>query len=147
MNIINSRTTFSFLTHAHLASLLVSPVIYSLIIPFVALDLWICLYQGLCFPIYKIAKVKRSDYVILDRGHLKYLSSIERLNCYFCRYINGLIAYVREIASRSEQYFCPIKHAKLSGQETDPHYRNFLKQGDSDNYEKNVEEFRKQLQR
>jgi hypothetical protein len=30
----------------------------------------------------------------------------------FCSYANGLIAYVREVAARTEQYWCPIRHAR-----------------------------------
>jgi hypothetical protein len=34
------------------------------------------------------------------------------MNCLFCSYANGLFAYVAEIAARTEQYWCPIKHAR-----------------------------------
>jgi hypothetical protein len=27
-------------------------------------------------------------------------------------YANGVFAYVREVGSRTEQYWCPIKHAR-----------------------------------
>ena len=57
------------------------------------------------------AQVKRSEYVIIDRNHLSYLNLIEAFNCVYCGYANGVIAYVREIASRTEQHWCPIKHA------------------------------------
>jgi hypothetical protein len=46
---------------------------------------------------------------VFDRYHLAYLNVLEKLNC---AYANGLIAYVREIAGRTEQYWCPIKHAR-----------------------------------
>ena len=38
---------------------LTGPVIYGLIIPLLFLDLSVTLYQAVCFPIYKIAKVRR----------------------------------------------------------------------------------------
>ena len=134
----------AFLWEAPVASLLVAPVVYSLIVPFVLLDCWLWLYQAVCFPVYGIAKVDRSRYVLLDRGHLQYLNGIERLNCDYCGYANGLIAYVREIASRTEQYFCPIKHAhRWSG----PHsrYREFLDFGDADAYKKELVKLRADL--
>ncbi|TAL09353.1 MAG: hypothetical protein EPO02_10395 [Nitrospirae bacterium] len=134
----------AFLWEAPLASLLVAPVIYSLAVPFVLLDCWLWLYQAVCFPVYGIAKVDRSRYILLDRSHLRYLNGIERLNCDYCGYANGLIAYVREIASRTEQYFCPIKHARRwSG----PHsrYREFLDFGDAAAYKKELVQLRADL--
>ena len=134
----------AFLWEAPLASLLVAPVIYSLIIPLVLLDCWVWLYQAVCFPVYRIAKVDRSRYVLLDRGHLQYLNWIERLNCNYCGYANGLVAYAREVASRTEQYFCPIKHAhRCSG----PHlrYHEFLDFGDAEAYKKELAKIRAEL--
>ena len=58
------------------------------------------------------AKVRRGDHGVLGRQYLGYLNVIERINCYYCGYFNGLIAYIQEIAARTEQYWCPIKHAR-----------------------------------
>ena len=102
------------------AIVLTAPVIYSLIIPLLIVDAWVSAYQGVCFRAYGIARVKRSDYFAFDRRKLSYLNVIEMLNCQFCAYANGLVAYVREISSRSEQYWCPIKHALRV---RDPHQR------------------------
>jgi len=33
----------------------------------------------------------------MDRHHLAYLNVIEKLNCEYCGYANGVFAYVREI--------------------------------------------------
>lgn len=66
----------------------------------------------ICFPVDGIPKVKRDQYVIFDRQSLRYLNVIEKLNCTYCSYFNGLIVYVQEIAARTEQYWCPIKHAR-----------------------------------
>ena len=91
---------------------LTAPVIYSLIVPIVLVDLWVMAYQAICFPIYKIPKVRRRDYLVFDRHHLAYLNTIEKINCAYCSYCNGAIAFVREVASRTEVYWCPIKHAR-----------------------------------
>jgi len=134
----------AFLWEAPVASLLVAPMIYSLIVPLFLLDLWVQLYQAVCFPVYRIAKVDRSRYVVLDRGHLQYLNWIERLNCNYCGYANGLVAYAREIAARTEQYFCPIKHAfRCSGPHL--HYDEFFDFGDARAYREELGKLRAEL--
>ncbi len=131
----------AFLWEASFKSLLVAPLTYSLIIPLGMLDAWVWLYQAVCFPVYGIAKVDRSRYILLDRGRLQYLNVIERLNCDYCGYANGLIAYVREVAARTEQYFCPIKHARrCSG--THARYPEFLDFGDARAYRKELGKLR-----
>ncbi|HCX67517.1 MAG TPA: hypothetical protein DHK64_08250, partial [Rhodobiaceae bacterium] len=104
------QTTLTrYLLNARPLVVLTAPVIYSLIFPLVLLDIFVSIYQAVCFPAYGIEKVKRRDYMIFDRGHLAYLNLLEKLNCAYCSYANGLIAYVREIAGRTEAYWCPIK--------------------------------------
>ena len=116
---------------------LTAPVIYLLIFPFALLDLFITIYQAVCFPIYGIPKVKRRDYLIFDRHYLAYLNALEKLNCAYCSYANGVIGYVREIGSRTEQFWCPIKHArKLVA--THPRYSAFADFGDVDAYREEV---------
>ncbi len=89
-----------------------APVIYSLILPIVLVDLWVTLYQRSCFPAYGIPRVRRRDFVVIDRHRLGYLNALEKINCAYCGYCNGVIAYAREVASRTEAYWCPIKHAR-----------------------------------
>jgi hypothetical protein len=97
---------------AGIMHIITAPVIYCLIVPFAVLDLFVTMYQLICFPVYKIEKVNRRDYLIFDRSQLAYLNTIEKINCAFCSYCNGILGYVREIGSRTEQYWCPIKHAR-----------------------------------
>lgn len=121
-----------------------APVIYSLIVPFVLLDLFVSAYQAICFPAYGIAKVERHEYIAFDRRRLGYLNWIEVLNCEYCAYANGLVAYVREVAARTEEYWCPIKHAvRISN----PHdrYLGFLEYGDAEGYKARLEAFREGL--
>ena len=94
------------------ATLLTAPVIYSLAIPLVLLDLMATAYQKICFPIYGIAPVDRSAHVVIDRHALPSLDMVEKLNCLYCGYGNGVLAYVREIAARTEEHWCPIKHKR-----------------------------------
>ncbi|WP_347337754.1 hypothetical protein [Undibacter mobilis] len=124
--------------------MLVAPVIYAGIVPFVLLDLFVSVYQAVCFPVYGIAKVKRADYLVFDRHHLAYLNALEKLNCAYCSYANGLIAYVREIVARTEQYWCPIKHARrVIGSHA--RYAMFDDYGDGEGYRERLEELRKNL--
>ncbi|HEY0182511.1 MAG TPA: hypothetical protein VGC09_06845 [Rhodopila sp.] len=134
----------SFLARSPLGVMVTAPVIYSMIIPFLMLDAWTSLYQAICFRAYRIPRVRRADYIVFDRRHLAYLNWIETLNCLYCGYANGLVAYVREIASRTEQYWCPIKHALRV---RDPHlrYYEFLEFGDADGYRARLNEFRERL--
>ena len=125
-------------------NLLTAPIIYGMVIPMLLLDLCISFYQATCFPVYKIAKVKRSDFIIFDRHHLSYLNIIEKSHCMYCTYGNGLLAYATEIIARTEQYFCPIKHArKMMGRHA--RYASFLKYGDPTDYQVRLEQFRVDL--
>lgn len=138
------KGSLRLLFDASLLNILVAPVIYSMIIPGLILDLFVSVYQAVCFPVYGIQKVRRSDYVIFDRHNLEYLNWIEKINCNYCAYFNGVIAYVREVASRTEQYFCPIKHAlKIKG--AHGRYSEFLEYGDGNSYEKQIAKFRAEL--
>jgi hypothetical protein len=122
-------------------NLITGPIIYGMIIPLLFFDLCITLYQATCFPIYQIAKVRRSDYIVIDRQHLEYLNFIEKFHCTYCAYGAGLIAYIAEIIARTEQYFCPIKHArKMLG--THARYAHFLEYGDAEDYEAKLEQYR-----
>lgn len=129
----------SFLARTKLLVVLTAPLIYALIVPFVLLDGFVSLYQALCFPVYGIPKVRRRDYVVIDRQHLAYLNGLQKLNCVYCGYANGLIAYVREIAGQTEAYWCPIKHASRVA---DPHagYAGFVDYGNEVAFQQKVEE-------
>ena len=121
--------------------ILTAPVIYALIIPVLLLDVFVAVYQTVCFPVYGIPRVRRSDYLAFDREQLAYLNAIEKLNCGYCAYANGVFAYVREVASRTEQYWCPIKHARrVLGVHS--RYGSFVDYGDGDAYRRELERLR-----
>lgn len=125
---------------------LTAPIIYSLIIPFAVLDLWVSLYQAVCFRVYGIPQVNRGKYMVFDRAGLKYLNALEKLNCAYCSYANGVIAYVREVGARTEQYWCPIKHARRA-YGAHPRYSGFAEYGDAEIYHDTLREGRKALAR
>ncbi|PLW75323.1 hypothetical protein [Cohaesibacter celericrescens] len=117
---------------------LTAPIIYSGLVPFILLDLFLTLYQVTCFPIYRIKAVKRADYIAFDRKYLSYLNGLEKLNCMYCSYGNGLLAYAVEVAAQTEKYWCPIKHAKrMPG--VHRHYPEFLEYGDAEGYRQKQE--------
>ena len=124
--------------------ILTAPLAYSLLLPMLMLDLFVSLYQRLCFPVYQIPRVVRRDYFIYDRQRLKYLNLIERVHCLYCSYGNGLLGYATEIAARTEQYWCPIKHANRNKA---PHsrYYNFLAYGDAEDYDAKLQALRKKF--
>ena len=133
-----------YVLNAHPLVLLTSPVIYALIVPLALLDLAVTIYQAVCFPIYGIPKVRRRDYLVFDRHALAYLNALEKLNCAYCSYANGLIAYAREIAARTEQYWCPIKHARrVIG--THARYALFDDYGDAEGYQERLTKLRQAL--
>ncbi|MDO8457924.1 MAG: hypothetical protein Q7T07_13560 [Burkholderiaceae bacterium] len=135
------RNFFRWLVTNRPQNLITGPIIYSMIFPLMLLDLCVSFYQWSCFPIYGIAKVRRGDYIVFDRRHLSYLNFIEAFHCTYCEYGNGLMSFMAEILARTEEYFCPIKHAhKILG--THRHYNRFLDYGDAADYEKKLEEFR-----
>lgn len=125
-------------------NLITGPIIYSMIIPMLAMDVCVSFYQATCFPIYGIIKVRRRDYMLFDRQQLGYLNFIEKFHCAYCAYGNGLMAYMTEILGRTEEYFCPIKHArKMLGAHS--RYARFLSYGEADNYAEKLEQFRVNL--
>ena len=126
-----------YVSRAGIMHVITAPVIYSLIVPFVLLDLFVTVYQRICFPVYGIEPVKRGDYLIFDRYHLAYLNAVEKVNCAYCSYGNGLLAYVREIAGRTEQYWCPIKHARRAIAAHERYYQ-FVDFGDAEAFRKRV---------
>lgn len=133
-----------YLATTPILHLLSAPVIWSVLIPALVLDGFVTIYQWICFPIYKIAKVKRSDYIIIDRHRLGYLNPIEKLNCLYCSYFNGLMGYISEIAARTEQYWCPIRHATRM-KSIHSRYQKFFEYGDSGRFRNESEKLRDAL--
>jgi len=134
---------WTFLRQAPLATVLTAPVIYAMIIPLALLDMTITLYQHICFRAYRIPLVRRRDFIVIDRHYLPYLNLIEKINCAYCGYGNGVIAYAREVTARTEQYWCPIKHARRARGE---HHRTrkFFDYGDGEAWRRGREKLRRE---
>jgi hypothetical protein len=136
----------SYLRESRPLNLLSAPVIYSMIAPIALLDAWVSLYQRFCFPLFGIRKVRRRDYIVVDRHKLAYLNGIEKLNCVYCGYANGVFAYVREITGRTEAYWCPIKHARRT-RGAHEHYDAFAGYGDAAGYKRRLPMLRRALKK
>jgi hypothetical protein len=137
------RSSLRYLLEAPFLYLLTAPLIYAAIFPLLLLDLTVSGYQRMCFPIYGIPRVRRVDYFAFDRGMLPYLNWIELLNCAYCTYANGLMAYAMEIGGRTEQFWCPIKHARRLEQ-AHQHYPLFFDYGDGERYRRELERLRRE---
>ncbi len=129
---------------AQIRHLISAPFIYAMIFPLLLLDISVSLYQWICFPLYKIPRVKRADYFLFDRNHLAYLNLVEKINCAYCSYGNGLAAYTKEITARTEQYWCPIKHARRVLQ-AHTYYNGFVDYGDAESYRQELQNLRDEL--
>ena len=89
----NRVGTLRYLLDANLPGVLTAPVIYSMVVPLAITDAGLTLYQHICFRAYGVPRVRRRDCLINDRHKLGYLNVIEKLNCTYCGYANGMIAY------------------------------------------------------
>jgi hypothetical protein len=134
----------SFLAESSVLNLMTAPLIYSLVLPLVLLDLWVTVFQALTFRIYGIPTIRRRQYFVIDRHRLAYLNGIEKLHCFYCSYANGLFAYAREIAARTEQYWCPIKHARRVRDEHS-RYQRFVEYGDAESYRRRLAALRRDV--
>src|SRR5258708_25514526 len=134
-----------YLLNSRFLVLLTAPMIWMCLIPIVLADIVGTIYQAVCFPIYGIPKVHRRDYLSFDRHRLTYLNFVEKLNCEYCAYANGILAYFTEIAARTEQHFCPVKHERCV---KCPHsrYKNFVDFGDAEKDRQHLEEIRRSFQ-
>lgn len=136
---------WQYLRHSRLLVALTAPIVYSGLLAFALMDLFVTVYSRLCFPVYGIAPVRRADYLVFDRAELPYLNAIEKFHCFYCSYGNGVAAYLREVAARTEQYWCPIKHARriVASHDRYPHFFEF---GDARTYREGLERLRRQYE-
>ena len=137
---------WTYVIRGDIATIVTAPVVYSVVIAFAVLDLWVTLYQAVCFRAWGIRRVRRRRYLVINRHKLGYLNGIEKLNCLYCSYTNGVIAYTREVAARTEQYWCPIRYRTRL---RDPHkrYTAFVPYGDAAAYHSQLPLLRERLKK
>ena len=134
----------AYLRGATWPTLLTGPFIYGMIVPIALLDLSVVICQAVCFRVWGVQRAKRRDYIVIDHQLLGYLNAIEKLNCIYCGYANGVIAFAREVASRTEQFWCPIKHATRPAASHD-HYNEFLDYGDAEGWQSRLDALRRKI--
>lgn len=137
----HKESLWYYITHQKIRHLLSVPFIYVMIFPAIVFHVFLETYHRICFFLYKIPFVKYSDFFVFDRGKLSYLNILEKLNCWYCSYLNGLMSYAVEIAGRTEKYWCPIKHAKRRSQ-THVYYDDFFEYLDGKGYREELSEKR-----
>ena len=114
-----------------------------MIVPLVILDLFFTIYHIICFPLFGIPLVKRSDYIKIDRHKLSYLKFDEKIYCAYCGYGNGLLYYCWVIAGKTEKYWCGIKHNRDDGFVESPHHKDFLEYGNEKEFTNFVDNIEK----
>jgi hypothetical protein len=132
---------FQYLREAKLRNVLSAPIIYGMFFPLLLMDIAVSFYQWTCFPLYGIPLVRRVDFFVYDRHYLAYLNIVEKFHCFYCAYANGLAAYIKQIIALTEQYWCPIKHARRII-EAHSRYRHFVDFGDAETYRKKLDALR-----
>ncbi len=84
--------------------------IYSMIIPIVILDISMTIYQWMYFTAMGIPKIKKNQFVVMERWDLNKLSNWQKLNCVYCEYVNGILAFAKAVGNQTEVYSCAIRH-------------------------------------
>jgi hypothetical protein len=84
--------------------------IWSMLPVFMLLHLSVWIYQHIYFSIFDIPKISIRDYVTFDRFRLRRLNIVQKSGCVYCAYGNGIAAWLKAVANRTEVYSCAIKH-------------------------------------
>ncbi len=111
---------------------LATPFIYAVFIPLALLDISMELYHHIAFPLYGLPRLERSQYIVFDRHKLSYLTYMEKVNCVYCSYANGLLAYAKAIAAETEKMWCPIKHKWHPNYRAPEHHASFADYNDEE---------------
>lgn len=123
----------TYVTRARWLEILGAPFIYAMVMPALLMDGCVTVFQWICFPIYGIQRVDRAQFFVFDRHKLHYLNRVQKFNCAFCSYFNSVISYTQEVASLTEERFCPIKH-KLNPRRRHKRYRLFTEYDDAEGF-------------
>lgn len=117
----------------HIASI---PFIWMLLVPGVLLHLFVLIFQSVCFRLYGIERVYLRSYVVFDREKLTYLNLLDKVNCAYCSYMNGMFAYVSEVGKRTEYYWCGVKHKNQPENPAFAYQDNFAAYGSKEEYDR-----------
>jgi hypothetical protein len=129
--------------HTSFREYLFSPAVYIFFPVAILFHISLELYHRIVFFGYKIPYVLMKDFFIFDRHKISHLNTLQKFNCIYCSYINGLMAYGKEIAGRSERYWCPFKHKDNQPTQPHNHYNKFMDFDFDDDIIKNQIDLRK----
>jgi len=101
------------------------PFIYMMFPIAMIFDFFLEIYHQVCFRLYEIELVPRENYIKLDRHKLSKLKLMQKVNCTYCGYFNGLMGYATKVAGETEKYWCGINHAPEKGFVTPEHHEKF----------------------
>ena len=118
-------------------AVLAAPFIYAMFLPALLMDVCVSVFQWICCPVFRIRRVERGQFFVFDRHKLHYLNSVQKFNCAFCSYFNSVISYTQEVASLTEQRFCPIKH-RLKPRRAHKRYDEFSEYADAEGFRARV---------
>ncbi|MFA5831409.1 MAG: hypothetical protein WC878_06265 [Candidatus Paceibacterota bacterium] len=105
--------TWSYIKKIGFWVIATSPIIYSGIIFILLLDVCMTLCQYACFWAFNIPVLPRTGYFVFERMYLSFLNAIQKVNCGYCSYGNGLMAYDSAILARMEYLWNPEKQEKI----------------------------------
>ena len=117
-----------------LRHLLAVPLAYVLFFPLALLDIFVELHHQIGFRLCSLPRVKRSNYIKIDRHKLEYLTFTDKINCAYCGYANGLANYTVRIGAETEKYWCGIRHKRSKGFVEPKSHKSFVKYGDESAY-------------
>ncbi|MEA1989639.1 MAG: hypothetical protein U9N57_10615 [Pseudomonadota bacterium] len=66
-----AQNIFKYIYESPLKNFITLPIIWFGLIPALFMGLFASIYQAICFKVYGIAKVNRSDYIVIDRQNLR----------------------------------------------------------------------------
>ncbi|MGV8162498.1 MAG: hypothetical protein ACP5N2_04175 [Candidatus Nanoarchaeia archaeon] len=69
---------------------------------------------------------------------------MDKFNCLYCSYANGLAHYFTAIAGETEKYWCGIKHNEVDGFKSPSHHKDFVKYGDEKEFKEKYCKLKKQ---
>ena len=124
-----------------LRNLLSVPLIYGMAVPMAVYHVFLEIYHQGAFRLYAIPRVPMREYFRFDRHGVAGLGGMQKLQCFYCAYANGLAAYSREIIARTERYWCPMQHREPPA-DRHGHYDRFLPYGKGEAFEAEREKLR-----
>lgn len=125
--------------------LISTPFIYGMLIPMIIFHILIELYHRIVFSLYDIEYVDYKQHFIFKRYKLNKLTLLQKINCIYCEYGNGLASYIKSIIGKTEVYWCPIKNGRNKNF-THEYYNKFIDVDNVENFEFHRENMRNEVQ-